>query len=179
MSPTSHYLNSKLILAIMRFMKKHPKTIYMDAAINDTKNHIKQNEGGPFGACIVCDDQIIAVAHNTVLKDHDSTCHAEINAIRIASKKLNTHDLGNCVIYATTEPCPMCFSAIHWANIKEVIYGTKIPDVQALGFRELEIDNETMKKLGKSDLQLTSDFDRDNCLALLNYWKAHSNNNTY
>ena len=160
-------------------MITHPNPKFMDIAIHDVEKNIKLNEGGPFGACIVCDDEIIAVAHNTVLKEQDPTCHAEINAIRKAAKQLNTYDLSNCVIYATTEPCPMCFSAIHWANIKQVIYGSKIPDVKSLGFRELDIDNSTMKQLGHSDLELTGNFQREKCLALLDYWKKNSNSNTY
>ena len=160
-------------------MTTHPNPIYMDAAIQDTKNHIKDNEGGPFGACIVRDNEIISVGHNTVLKDHDATCHAEVNAIKLASQKLGTHDLSDCVIYATTEPCPMCFSAIHWANIKQIIFGTRIHDVKVLGFRELSIENQTMKKLGHSDVAITEDFQRDECLELINFWQKNSKNQTY
>ena len=160
-------------------MNSHPEKKYMLAAIDDVHQSIENNEGGPFGACIVCDGEIISVAHNTVLKDCDPTCHAEINAIRKACKKLNSYDLENCVIYSTTEPCPMCFSAIHWANIKQVVYGTGIEDVQKLGFRELEISNEQMKNLGKSHLIITADFEREACDNLLNDWVKNSNNTVY
>ncbi len=102
---------------------------WMRLAIRSAQAGIRRAEGGPFGAAIVRGNQMIAVAHNTVLKDHDATCHAEVNAIRIASKKLKRFDLSDCVIYSTTEPCPMCFSAIHWARIAKVIFGTAIADV--------------------------------------------------
>lgn len=80
--------------------------------------------GGPFGACIVDENgEVIAVSHNTVLKDHDPTCHAEINCIREASRRLGTHILSNCTLYTTAEPCPMCLAAIYWARIKKVYIG--------------------------------------------------------
>lgn len=151
----------------------------MQMAIDDVKRTIANNEGGPFGACIVCQGKVISTAHNTVLRDKDPTCHAEINAIRLATKQLGTHDLSNCVIYSTTEPCPMCFSAIHWANIDQVIFGTNITDVQKLGFRELEISNQVMKDLGNSHLNIISDFERDHCQDLLNFWSKNSNGQVY
>lgn len=72
--------------------------------------------GGPFGAAVVKNGKVIAICSNTVLKDHDPTAHAEVNAIRKACQILNTHDLTGCELYATGAPCPMCLSAIIWAN---------------------------------------------------------------
>lgn len=92
----------------------------MHLAIQSAMQGIKDNEGGPFGACIVRHNQIIAVAHNTVLKDHDPTCHAEMNAIRLAAKSLGTYILSECEIYSTVEPCPMCLAAIYWARIDKI-----------------------------------------------------------
>lgn len=146
---------------------------FMQAAIDDAKNGVKAGEGGPFGACIVKNDDIIAVAHNTVLLE-DATCHAEINAIRIASKKLAMHDLCGCTIYSTTEPCPMCFSAIHWANIDKIIYGTNISDVSCLGFRELTISNQDMHRLGSAQLDIVADFMTEECKDLLTFWQTHN-----
>ena len=144
---------------------------YMQMAIDDTRQHLPLLEGGPFGACIVRDGEVLAIAHNTVLKEHDPTCHAEINAIRLASAQLGDHDLAGSTIYSTTEPCPMCFSAIRWANIARVVYGTHIADVARLGFNELSISNETMKKTGGSPVEINKDFMRDDCLALLEQWQ--------
>ncbi len=160
-------------------MRYQPQKQYMDAAIEDVKTHTSLNEGGPFGACIVKDGEIISVAHNTVLRDHDPTKHAEINAIIKASQELKNHDLSGCVIYSTTEPCPMCFSAIHWANIDHIVYGTDISDVKKLGFNELDISNETMKDLGRSSLTISRDFEKEACQKLLNYWVSHSNKQLY
>lgn len=148
-----------------------PQADFMRAAIRAAETGIKAGEGGPFGACVVKDGEIVATGHNTVLHE-DATCHAEINAIRAASRRLGTHDLSGCVIYSTTEPCPMCFSAIHWANIDEIVYGTRIRDVRRLGFRELTISNAQMRRLGGAQLGLTAGFLRRECRALLERWKA-------
>jgi len=151
----------------------------MDRAIRSASRGIKRFDGGPFGACLVRKGKVIAVAHNTVLKTKDATCHAEINAIRRASRKLGTFDLSGCVIYSTTEPCPMCFSAIHWARISRVVFGTAIPDVQRRGFNELSIPSATMKRCGKSRVDIRPGFMKKECLDLLNAWDRQKNKQTY
>lgn len=95
---------------------------YFRLALKEANNGVENGDGAPFGACIVNNDQIIALAHDTVLKDNDATCHAEMNAIRIASKKLGAYNLSPSVIYCTSEPCPMCLSAIHWSGITECYF---------------------------------------------------------
>jgi len=139
-------------------------------SIKEASLNIKKMEGGPFGACIVRGSRIIAIARNKVLVS-DATAHAEINAIRIASKRLKTFDLSGCSIYTTTEPCPMCFSAIHWARINEVFYGTTISDVKRIGFNEMSIASIKMKRLGKSKIKIRSGFLRNECLDLLKSWE--------
>ena len=113
----------------------------MEKAIEQSKYNMKNDyqAGGPFGAVIVKDGKIISEAHNTVVESCDATAHAEINAIRIASKKLKTHDLEGCVLYTSAEPCPMCLSAIIWANIKEVYYANTSDDADKIGFRDDKI----------------------------------------
>ena len=96
---------------------------FMKLAVEEAKLGVKENHGGPFGAVIVKDGKVIAKAHNTVLKDNDPTCHAEINAIRKASKILDTFDLTGYELYTTGKPCPMCKGAIQWAKIEKVYYG--------------------------------------------------------
>lgn len=105
----------------------------MRIAIDEAKKGIKKG-GGPFGAVIVKNNKLIAKAHNAVTLSNDPTAHAEICAIRKACKKLKTFDLHGCVIYSTCEPCPMCFSAIHWARISTVFYGTTKKDAMLIGF---------------------------------------------
>jgi tRNA(Arg) A34 adenosine deaminase TadA len=151
---------------------------YMRLAIKEAGKNITQMQGGPFGACIVKENEVIALARNTVLKN-DPTCHAEINAIKIASKKLKTIDLSGCHIYSTTEPCPMCFSAIHWARIDLIVFGTNISDVKKIGFNELTISNSKLKRLGKSKIKIKSDFLRKECYNILSEWNDLENKMTY
>jgi guanine deaminase len=130
-------------------------------AIQEARKTMNENKGGPFGAAIIdSKGNIIAVASNLVLETHDPTAHAEIQAIRMASKKLQTHDLKDCILYATGYPCPMCLSAIIWANIKEVYYATDLKDAEALGFKDDFIynyikgeNNEVLKlnQIGKEE----------------------------
>ena len=147
-------------------------------AVREARKNLTTMEGGAFGACIVRGDTVVAVARNTVLK-HDATCHAEVNAIRKASRKLGTYDLSECHIYSTTEPCPMCFSAIHWARMPLIAYGTNIADVKRLGFNELTISNRRMKSLGGSSVEIVSGCLRNECLLLLAEWEGSKNRTVY
>lgn len=109
---------------------------YMDLGVAEAIVTMHQNIGGPFGAVIVKDGEIISIASNTVLQDNDPTAHAEVNAIRKACKKLGTYDLTGCELYATGYPCPMCLSAIIWANIKKVYYCNNVEQAKQIGFRD-------------------------------------------
>lgn len=142
----------------------------MELAIEIAKKGVRKGNS-PFGSCIVKDDRVVALAHNTVLTGKDSTNHAEMNAIRLACRKIRSHELRGCTIYSTTEPCPMCFSAIHWAKLERIVYGTAIADVKKLGFSELTISDEEMKRKGHSGVMITKNFMRKECLALLGLWK--------
>jgi guanine deaminase len=144
---------------------------WMRVAIGAARRNLLRPAGGPFGACIVKGGRVIAVARNTVLARRDPTCHAEVNAIRLAARRLGTHDLSGCRVLSTTEPCPMCFAAIHWAGIGEVVYGTRIADVARLGFRELTISNRTMRRLGGSGVRIVAGVLREECLELLREWE--------
>lgn len=137
----------------------------MKLGIEEARKTMNEGFGGPFGAVIVdSNNNVIAVASNTVLKDNDPTAHAEINAIRKACKKLNTHDLTGYKIYATGYPCPMCLSAIIWSNIKEVYYGTDLNDAEKIGFR----DQKIYDFINKKDLTLLNveQIKHDECLKL-------------
>lgn len=109
----------------------------MKLAIEKARETMNKNFGGPFGAAIVDENgEIIVVSSNSVLRDNDPTAHAEVNAIREACKKLGTYDLSGYVLYATGHPCPMCMSAIIWANIKKVYFGCTPEDAEKIGFRD-------------------------------------------
>ena len=99
--------------------------------------------GGPFGCVIVKDGEIIAEGANTVLADNDPTCHGEMNAIRNACKELGTHDLSSCILYTTSEPCPMCYGAIWWARISKIYYASTTRDAKEFGnFDDLTLSEE-------------------------------------
>lgn len=109
---------------------------YMHIADELAKQNILTNNGGPFGAVIVKDGVIVGIGNNRVVEEKDPTCHAEVMAIRNACKTLKTFDLSGCELYTSCYPCPMCLSAIIWANIKTVYYGNTKEDAADIGFRD-------------------------------------------
>ncbi len=108
--------------------------------------------GGPFGAVVAKGGEIVAEAANSVTPDDDPTAHAEVNAIRKAAKRLQTHDLKGCEIFTSCEPCPMCLGAIYWAHIDKVYYANDRKDAARIGFdddfiyKELSLDPEQRQK---------------------------------
>lgn len=107
--------------------------IYLRQAVEIAKQNIEKG-GGPFGAIIVKDNEVVALCGNSVTNDNDPTAHAEVNCIRSACKKLNTFDLSGCVIYSSCEPCPMCLSAIYWARLDKLVYAATRQDAAGAGF---------------------------------------------
>ena len=141
----------------------------MFSAIQEARLGIQNGDGGPFGACVVKNGEIIAVGHNTVLKDNDPTRHGEMNAIKNACSKLNTYDLSGCELYTTGEPCTMCLCACMWANISHVYYACSIEDNERIGFRD-EKFNKIFK--GRENLKdYLVEMDRDECLKLFEEYK--------
>ena len=116
----------------------------------------------PFGSVMVRAGEVVAETHNSA--------HAEVNCIRRAAAALGTIFLHGCTMYSTTEPCPMCLSAIHWAKIDRVVYGATIAEAAAAGFSELRIDAKTMVEIGKSPLRVDSGLLREECADLFNQW---------
>lgn len=110
----------------------------MSEAIKEAKRNASNNykDGGPFGAIIEKDGKIIGRGHNTVVLSKDPIAHAEINAIKMAARKLGTHDLSGCTMYVNSEPCPMCLSAIIWSNIKNIYYVNTKKEAEEIGFRD-------------------------------------------
>ena len=139
------------------------KKEFMEIAVKEAREGIANRDGGPFGAVVVRDGEVIASGHNRVLSNNDSTCQGEIDALRRAEERLGTYDLMGCEIYTTAEPCPMCLSAILWANIRKVYYGCKLSDNEKIGFRDAKFD-EMMG--GRSNLpdDFMEEKDREMCL---------------
>jgi tRNA(Arg) A34 adenosine deaminase TadA len=128
----------------------------------------------PFGACIAKDGVAISFAHNTILKDTNTTAHAEINAIREACKKLGNVDLSGCTIYCTCEPCPMCLSACSLANISRIVYGARIGDVNLEGFTVLETSEAIVEMICDGNIEVIGDFLREENLGLFNLWERRN-----
>lgn len=107
---------------------------YMMRAIELARAGMHRGDGGPFGAVVVRDGEIIGEGWNRVLASHDPTAHGEVTAIRDACTTIGSHDLHGCEIYTTGEPCPMCLGAIYWARIRSIRYGFTIEDAATIGF---------------------------------------------
>jgi len=151
---------------------------FMQKAIEIARLGVEKGQS-PFGACIVTDGRIIAYAHNTVVATHDPTAHAEVNAIRKACQKLKTHQLSGFSIFSTCEPCPMCFSAIHWAKIDKIIYGASISDAKSFGFSELELSNKQIIDLTGSKMSIQPGYMAAQCLELFEYWHSKPDKSPY
>lgn len=119
----------------------------MREAIRLSEDNVR-NGGGPFGAVIARDGEIVGTGTNRVTLDCDPTAHAEVNAIRDAASRLGTFDLSGCEIYSSCEPCPMCLGAIYWAHLDRLYYGNDKQDAAGVGFddafiyRELDLKPE-------------------------------------
>ena len=143
---------------------------YMKIANEMAKKGMQAGEGGPFGA-VITDKQgnIISTGNNQVLKNNDPTAHAEITAIREASKKLGTYDLSSCILYTSCEPCPMCLSAIIWSNIKEIYYACTRDDAAEIGFRD-DLIYEYLNGSHQDLIQLHQ-IDRQDCIKAFEQYK--------
>ena len=142
---------------------------YMQIAIDEAREGIRNGHGGPFGTAIVKDGELISSGHNHVLSNMDPTCHGEVDAIRKACQKLGTHDLSGCELYTTGEPCHMCLCACMWANISKIYYGCTIEDNGLIGFRDDKFD---LIFGGRDKLEgFMTEMDREACLKLFEEYK--------
>lgn len=144
---------------------------YMSLAIKKAREGIELGQS-PFAACLVRDGEIIACDHNHVWLDTDITAHAEIIVLRNACLKMKSIDLSRSIIYSTTEPCPMCFSALHWARVSKIFFGAGISDAYKAGFNELTLSNADLKKHGGSTIEIIPGYKEDECVALFDLWNG-------
>jgi tRNA(Arg) A34 adenosine deaminase TadA len=127
--------------------------LYLAQAIELAKNSVAQG-GGPFGAVIVRDHQIIGRGQNRVTLNNDPTAHAEITAIRNACATIQHFSLADCILYASCEPCPMCYAAIYWARIKRVVYAATGKDAKAAGFDDTRIAEDICRPCHTRSIEL-------------------------
>lgn len=143
---------------------------WMELAIEAARRGIGGGQS-PFGAVIVRGDELVADTHNIVWKTTDPTAHAEVTCIREACRKLGVIKLGDCRMYTTCEPCPMCASAIHWSGLASVAYGATIADAEGAGFSELRMPCERLLVEGGSPVRIRTGLMQEQCAALFGEWK--------
>lgn len=151
-------------------IKRSDRGEFMKLAIAKALESIKKG-GMPYGACVVKNNHVIAAAHGSVFSQTDCTAHAEINAIRLAAKKMKTIYLEGCELYATCEPCPMCFGAINLSKITMLYYGADLAGSKKKVYDEMVIPVSKLKKLGKSPIKIIKHVLKKECQELFEKWK--------
>jgi guanine deaminase len=151
---------------------------FMRAALQLAEKGMKMNAGGPFGAVVVKDNEIIGEGFNRVTSENDPTAHAEIIAIREACKKLGTFQLGDCEIYTSCEPCPMCLGAIYWTRPKKVFFACTREDAALANFDDQFIYDELKVDISERKVDFENII-RDEGLYLFSQWKAKNDKMEY
>lgn len=128
-------------------------SFFLKRAVQLGREGVESNSGGPFGAVIVKDGEIIGEGCNRVTSSNDPTAHAEVVAIREACSKLNTFQLEGCTIYCSCEPCPMCLGAIYWARPAMVVFSSDHNDAAEIGFDDAFLYREFEKEVGEREIQ--------------------------
>jgi guanine deaminase len=151
---------------------------YMRQAIALAEENVRTGQGGPFGAVIVKDGEVIAASGNKVVPNNDPTAHAEVSAIRLACQKLGTFSLEGCVIYTSCEPCPMCLGAIYWARLDQIYYANTKVDAAAIGFDDHFIYEELDRPMSERKLPFVQLL-RDEALGAFRMWAAYEERTHY
>ena len=149
----------------------------MERAIALSLESVKSG-GGPFGAVIIKNNEIISEGMNRVTKNNDPTAHGEIVAIRNACKNLNNFSLKGCELYTSCEPCPMCLSAIYWSRIDKIYYANTRDDAKKIDFDDSLIYSELTKKIKERKIP-TTQLMRDEALQGFKLWKNTENKVKY
>jgi tRNA(Arg) A34 adenosine deaminase TadA len=150
----------------------------MAEAIDLSLRGMRRGRGGPFGALIVRDGEVIARGNNRVLATADPTAHAEITAIRADSRKLGLFHLEGCVLYTTCEPCPMCLGAAYWARLDRIVYANTREDAAAIGFSDAFIYAELDRAIPRRRLPMIRVMGPE-ALAAFDEWRLKSDKTLY
>ena len=151
---------------------------FMRRAVQLAQTGVDAGAGGPFGAVVVLDGEIVGEGFNQVTSTNDPTAHAEIVAIRNACKKLNSFQLDNCTIYTSCEPCPMCLGAIYWARPKQIFYAATHEDAAAIGFDDHFIYDEIERPIEERQIK-SINFMRDEGLKVFKNWADKTDKTKY
>ena len=128
---------------------------HLDRAIALSRAGMEAREGGPFGAVVVRGDRVLGEGWNRVTSTADPTAHAEVVAIRRACQRLGTFDLDGAVVYASCEPCPMCWGAIHWARCGRVVFANAAAEAAAIDFDDALLTDELHRPVGDRTIPVT------------------------
>jgi tRNA(Arg) A34 adenosine deaminase TadA len=141
----------------------------LDQAIALSCEKIITGTGGPFGAVIAREGEVIAEGWNQMTSENDPTAHAEIVAIRWAAHALGSFDLSDCTLYASTEPCPMCYGAAHWARIGRIVYANDRHTAAAAGFGDALLHEQMAIPMAARDIKMVHT-PREDALAVMAEW---------
>ncbi len=150
----------------------------MHRAIELSNEKMQSNEGGPFGAVIVKDGEIIAEGWNCVTSHNDPTAHAEVQAIRKACKALGTFSLAGCSIYTSCEPCPMCLASIYWARLDKIYYANTRQDAARIAFDDEFLYEEIGKEVDDRKIPMEQ-LDRDKAITVFEAWVKKEDKTEY
>lgn len=150
---------------------------FMRMAIRMSVENVERG-GGPFAALIVREGELVSSGINSVAEDNDPTAHAEINAIRSATRKLQRFKLNDCVLFTTCEPCPMCLGAVYWAGIPKIFYGNSRADAGKYGFDDSHIYEQIDLALDKREVSFTRILG-DEAIEAFHYWDRKSDKIQY
>jgi tRNA(Arg) A34 adenosine deaminase TadA len=133
----------------------HPNPIFMQKAIDLATENVTSGVGGPFGAVVVRQGEIVATGVNLVTSTNDPTAHAEVIAIRAACKALGGFQLNGCEVYTSCEPCPMCLAALYWSRCDAIFFGNTAADAAAAGFDDSFLYEEIARPLAERKIPIT------------------------
>jgi len=159
-------------------MSKIEKHEFMKEAIRLSVENVETGKGGPFGAVIVKDGQIIARGANQVTSSNDPTAHAEVVAIRKACEVLGSFQLDGCELYTSCEPCPMCLGAIYWARPDRIYYANTKEDAKDIDFDDQFIYEEIERPISERKL-FTEQMMRDEAIAAFQKWSESTGKTEY
>jgi len=150
----------------------------MQEVLRLAEKGMKKGDGGPFGAVIVRDKEIIGRGWNRVLATNDPTAHAEITAIRDACSRTKDYWLEDAEIFVNCEPCPMCLAAIYWARIAKITYGASREDARAIGFDDALIYKEVCLPTDQRKITI-SRHGREQALKIMQQWQEFADKQRY
>ena len=154
------------------------KEEFMQEAVNLSLKGMRNGEGGPFGAIVVKNGEIVGRGNNKVTSSNDPTAHAEVVAIRDACKNLNTFQLDGCELYTSCEPCPMCLGAIYWARPEKIYFACTHDDASDAGFDDSFIYQELKLPIDQRSIK-TIQIEREAGIKAFQEWNAKENKTEY